>query len=203
MHLADLGVDLASFSAHKFYALKGTGALYVRRGVRLESLVHGGGQERGRRAGTENTLGIASFGAMADQRDKLDAKIDQMRQLRDRFEMTVRARIPGVHVIGARLPRLANTSSMILDGVDGETLLMNLDVLGFAVSTGAACSSGNPEPSPVLLAMGFTRAQAQSSLARESWDGRRRQPKSIAFVEALVSTLVERLRQMRAQVAND
>ncbi len=156
INLHELGVDLASFSGHKFYALKGVGALYIKRGVFMESLIHGGGQERGRRAGTENIVGIASFGEMAGQAADIPARMENMRRLRDRFEENVCATIPGVTFLCRSLPRICNTSSLLIDGVDGETLLMNLDVQGFAVSTGAACSSGNPEPSPVLLAMGLS-----------------------------------------------
>ncbi len=162
--LGDLGVDLASFSGHKFYALKGAGALYVRRGVQLESLIHGGGQERHRRGGTENTLAICAFGAMAGRAGEVAERAEAVRALRDGFEARVLTEIDGARVTGGGSPRLANTSSLVLPGVDGETLLMNLDLRGFAVSTGAACSSGSPEPSSVLLAMGLSRSEAQSSL---------------------------------------
>ncbi len=162
--LHELGVDFASFSGHKFYALKGVGALYVRRGGILESLIHGGGQERNRRGGTENILAICSLGAMAKRVIDVEASALRMRRLRDHFENRVNTEIEGIRVTGALAPRLPNTSSLVIEGVDGETLLMNLDMRGFAVSTGAACSSGSPEPSPTLLAMGLTRSEAQSSL---------------------------------------
>jgi cysteine desulfurase len=164
LNLAGLGVDLATFSGHKFYALKGAGFLYVRRGVQLESLIHGGGQERHRRGGTENVLAIASLGAMCDRRDEITPMAAHMKNLRDTFEARVRAEINDVTITGAVGERIGNTSSLVIPGVDGETMLMNLDLLGFAVSTGAACSSGSPEPSPVLLAMGLTRSEAQASL---------------------------------------
>lgn len=164
LNLRDLGIDLATFSGHKFYALKGAGVLYVRRGVNIESLIHGGGQERHRRGGTENVLAIASLGAMCELRDQVGPRATELERERDRMEQRLLAEIPGLHLTGAGSPRLPNTSSMVIEGVDGETLLMNLDLRGYAVSTGAACSSGSPEPSPVLLAMGLTRAEAQSSL---------------------------------------
>jgi cysteine desulfurase len=164
LHLKELGVDLASFAGHKFYALKGAGFLFVRRGVQLESLVHGGGQERHRRGGTENVLAIASLGVMCDMKNEIEPQRERLRVLRDRLEARLLAEIPELTLTGAESPRLVTTSSMLIPGVDGETLLMNLDLRGFAVSTGAACSSGNPEPSPVLLAMGLTRDEAQSSL---------------------------------------
>lgn len=157
-------VDYASFSAHKFYALKGTGLLYAKRGAPLEALILGGGQERHRRGGTENVLGIAAFGHMAGFLNLTIQKQKEIESLRDHFEARVAAEISGVKITGKRAPRLANTSSLVIAAIDGETLLMSLDLQGYAVSTGAACSSGNPEPSPVLLAMGLTREEAQSSL---------------------------------------
>lgn len=164
LNLPELGVDLASFAGHKFYALKGGGVLYARRGVNLNSLISGGGQERGRRAGTENLLAIASLGHMCGRADEILPQALRLRALRDHMEERILKEITGVRINGQSGARLPNTSSMLIDGVDGETLLMNLDVRGYAVSTGAACSSGSTEPSPVLLAMGLTRAEAQSSL---------------------------------------
>jgi cysteine desulfurase len=164
LNLSELGVDLASFSGHKFYALKGSGVLYARRGIQIESLIHGGGQERHRRGGTENLLAAASLGAMCELKSLVAPKALEVGQMRDLLERRVLQEIEGVALTGAESPRLPNTSSMVIEGIDGETLLMNLDMRGFSVSTGAACSSGSPEPSPVLLAMGLTRAEAQSSL---------------------------------------
>lgn len=164
LNVRTLGVDLATFSGHKFYALKGCGVLYARKGISLISQIHGGGQERGRRAGTENALAIASLGYMCSLGDKIFSEALRLRQLRDHMEQRILNEISGVKLTGADSVRLPNTSNMTIADVDGETLLMNLDVHGFAVSTGAACSSGNPEPSPVLLAMGLSRGEAQSSL---------------------------------------
>lgn len=164
LNLRELGVDMASLSGHKFYALKGCGVLFTRKGLNIESSIHGGGQERGRRAGTENILSIASLGFMAARGAEIVPQGERLRVLRDEMEKKIQSLIPGVRVTGASGLRIPHTSSLVLDGVDGETLLMNLDVRGFAVSTGAACSSGSPEPSPVLLAMGLARDEAQSSL---------------------------------------
>jgi cysteine desulfurase len=160
----ELNVDLASFVGHKFYSLKGAGVLYSRKGLNLEPLIHGGGQERHRRGGTENALAIAALGMMSEQKEMVAVKAEEMGKLRDHFEARVLAEIPFVTITGPDAPRLPNTSSLVISGVDGEMLLMNLDIKGFSVSTGAACSSGSPEPSPVLLAMGLSRAEAQSSL---------------------------------------
>lgn len=168
IHLKRLDVDMASFAAHKFYGLKGCGILYVKKGIELESLVHGGGQERGRRGGTENSIAIASFGKMAELSATISDHCEQMRVLRDFFESEVLRRIPNCTINGVRdrqtSPRLSNTSNITIGEIDGEVLLMNLDMAGFSVSTGSACSSGSQDPSPVLLAMGLSREEAQSSL---------------------------------------
>lgn len=163
-NLSDLGVDYATISAHKFYALKGCGVLFARKNAPYINLVHGGGQERSRRGGTENILGIATLGVMVDELSQVSAKETEIRILRDYFETEIKVQIPDVSITCEKSTRLANTSSLVIPGVDGETLLVSLDLKGFAVSTGAACSSGNPEPSPVLLAVGLTRQEAQNSL---------------------------------------
>lgn len=164
LNFRELGVDMATISGHKFHALKGCGVLFQRKGLSLTSLIHGGGQERGRRGGTENTLAIASLGYMALKKDEIYPQMNRIQKLRNHMEDRILAEIPNVKINGREGLRLPNTSSLVLDDVDGETLLMNMDVRGFAVSTGAACSAGNPEPSPTLLAMGLTRVEAQSSL---------------------------------------
>ena len=161
--LETLRVDMASFSSHKIYAMKGAGALYVKKGTPFSSLTRGGSQERGRRAGTENLAAIASFAFMADQINPLEVE-QKLKPLRDGFETWITKHIAGVSILGQNSPRLPNTSCFLVDSVSGESLLMNLDIRGHSVGTGAACSSGNPEPSPVLLALGLSRSQAQSSL---------------------------------------
>lgn len=195
VNLKEWRVDLATFSGHKFYALKGVGLLYARRGLTLESLIAGGGQERGRRAGTENLLAIASFGAMASRNSEVVIRSQQMEELRNHMEAEILKRISGVQLTGSENLRVANTSSMIIEGIDGETLLMNLDMRGFCVSTGAACSAGSPEPSPVLLAMGFSRREAQSSLRVSlGWETTREDVD--LFIESLAQ-VVSRLRSFR------
>ncbi len=197
LNLHELGVNYATFSAHKFYSLKGTGFTFVKRGSIYESLIHGGAQERHRRGGTENVLGISALGAMAPLLKDVEAKSVQVGALRNYFEAKLVQEIPDIKLIGSQTPRLANTSSFLIDGADGETLLMSLDLKGFAVSTGAACSSGNPEPSPVLLAMGFSRHQAQTSL-RISFGWESTQEEVDSFLVALVS-VAQRLRGLREQ----
>lgn len=193
LNLHELGVDLASFSAHKFYALKGCGVLYARKGTPVQSLIHGGGQERGRRAGTENILSIASLGYVCREgRTQIAPQAERLTELRDQLEQRILRDINDVQITGQNGLRLANTSNLTLKGIDGETLLMNLDVRGFAVSTGAACSSGSQQPSPVLIGMGLTRGEAQSSL-RISLGWQTTAGELDAFADCLQST-VTRLR---------
>ena len=194
----DLDVDLASFSGHKFYALRGAGVLFCKRGVNIEPLIHGGGQERSRRAGTENLLAIASLAAMAPRLADLEAQLLQTESLRAQLESFVLHEISGATVTGKGVRRLANTSSLVIPEVDGETLLMNLDMEGFCVSTGAACSSGSQEPSPALRAMGLSRDEAQSSL-RVSLGWETTAEEISAFCETL-ARVVKRVRGLKPDV---
>lgn len=197
LNLQDLKIDYATFSAHKYYALKGCGVLFVRRGSPYLNLIHGGGQERGRRGGTENVLALWSLQQMLPQLIQLESKNEKIRELRDYFEMNIQNKVSGVSITACESPRLANTSSLVIKDVDGETLLMSLDLKGFAVSTGAACSSGNPEPSPVLLAMGLSREEAQSSL-RVSLGWKTQREEIDLFMTALVE-VIERIRKIKLE----
>lgn len=197
LNLQELKIDYATFSGHKFYALKGCGVLFVRRGSPFVNLIHGGGQERGRRGGTENVLAIWSLQQMLPLLKRLETKNTEVRELRDHFEMNIQNKISGVTITASEGLRLANTSSLVIQDVDGETLLMSLDLKGFAVSTGAACSSGNPEPSPVLLSMGLSREEAQSSL-RVSLGWHTTLEEVDLFISALVE-VVERIRKIKAE----
>jgi cysteine desulfurase len=155
------GVDLLSLSAHKMHGPKGAGALWVRRGVAVEPLIAGGGQEKRLRSGTENTSAIAGFGAAADAaRDSLGEDAPRMAALRDRLEAGVLRAVSGTRVVAAGAPRLPNTSAILFDGVSGESLMIALDLEGIAVSVGSACSSGTVSPSPALLSLGLTREEA-------------------------------------------
>jgi len=158
-----LGADLLTISAHKLYGPKGVGALYVKRGTALRAFVHGGSQERNRRAGTENVAGIVGFGkAAALVREELPSDGPRLCELRDRFESKVLA-IAGARRNGGGV-RVPNTSNVSFDGVDAESLLLALDLAGVAASTGAACAAGGIDPSHVLRAMGLTLGEVQSSL---------------------------------------
>lgn len=189
----DLDLNYATFSAHKFYALKGSGVLYIKKGSPYTNLIYGGAQERFRRGGTENVLGIACLGFMLNKYDQLENKIRDITKLRDLMESKILKNISSVRVTASGAGRLGNTSSLLIDDVDGEILLMSLDLDGFAVSTGAACSSGSPEPSPVLLAIGLTRAEAQNSL-RVSLGWNTNEDEIIEFVDTL-KTCVVRIRE--------
>ena len=159
-------VDLLSISGHKMYAPQGTGILFIRSGVHVDPLLHGGPQERQRRAGTENVPGIVALGRAAELAQTWlasDAPA-QLATLRDKLETGLLATIPNTHVNGSTTHRSPNTTNLRFDGVDAEALLIALDMQGIAASFGAACQSGATEPSHVLLAMGLTSAEARSSL---------------------------------------
>jgi cysteine desulfurase len=168
--VASLGVDFYSMSAHKLYAPKGVGALYIRKGTRWSPVTFGGHHERDRRPGTENVPGIVGFGAAAQVAGRagagLSAGLDcsAIGTLRDRLEAAVLDRIPGTGVNGARASRVPNTTNIYFDGIDGEALVIALDLAGFAVSTGSACSSGAVTPSHVLTAMGLRAERARASI---------------------------------------
>jgi cysteine desulfurase len=160
-----LGVDLYSVSAHKIYGPKGVGALYVRKGTKLAPIAFGGHHERDRRPGTENVPGIVAFGAAAELAGRhLLAESERLAALRDRLENTLLERIPASGVNGSRWNRVPNTSNLYFDGIDGEAMVISLDLRGFAVSTGAACSSGAIAPSHVLTAMGLSDDRARASM---------------------------------------
>ena len=189
----ELGVDYLTVGAHKFHGPLGAAALWVRKGVEIAPYLVGGGQERRRRAGTENVAALAGFGeAVAAASDELAERQSFLAGLRDRFEAGLRC-LPGtsgpiVHCAGS--PRLPNTSHIAIPDVEGESLLIRLDVAGFAVSTGAACSSGTVEPSKALLAMGLSRDEALSSL-RVSFGMMNRPEEVDRFLDVLAREVAE------------
>ncbi|MCB0393329.1 MAG: cysteine desulfurase [Bdellovibrionales bacterium] len=191
---SDLDIDYGTVSSHKFYSLRGCGVAFCRSGFTPTSLIHGGGQERGRRAGTENLLALLSFAESFKVHDKLEERIENLRVLRDEMEELVAQSITGSTITGKNQKRLCNTSSIVIPGIDGETLLMNLDMKGFSVSTGAACSSGSQEPSPALRAMGLSIDEAQATL-RLSLGFKNTKEEVLQFVEQLKKT-VERLHSL-------
>jgi cysteine desulfurase len=190
-----LGCDLLSLSAHKLYAPKGVGALYVRRGTRLAPQNVGGHQERERRGGTEAVPLIVAFGEAARlTRIELEARAARVRTLRDRFESGVAERVPSVVFNGDRERRLPGVSNISFRYIEGEGLLINLDMQGVAVSTGSACSSGSLEPSPVIRALGrddeLARGSIRFSLGKDTTD------EEIAYVLEALPHAVENLRRL-------
>ena len=161
----EAGCDLLSLSGHKFYGPKGIGALYIREGTRLDPLIAGGQQERGFRAGTENLPGIVGLGkAITLAAENLDRNAGHMRRMRDRLTDGLLASVPGAAMNGPKEERLPNNCSIRFDGIDGEALLLRLDLAGIAASAGSACTAGNQETSHVLKAIGLTEEEAGSSL---------------------------------------
>jgi len=188
-----LGVDLYSISGHKLYAPKGVGALYVRQGTPLHSIHFGGRHERERRPGTENVPGAVALGTACESALKhLAHESVRLIALRDRLEAGILDRIPSSGVNGRRSARTPNTTNIYFDGVEGEAIVISLDLKGFAVSSGSACSSGAVEPSPILLAMGLAPERARASL-RFSLGGSNDQPQ----VDALIDAVTESVAQLR------
>lgn len=195
LNVEELGCDLLTMSAHKLYAPKGIGALYVRRGVRLTGQNIGGHQERERRAGTENVPGIVAFGEAAKlAREELHERTAHDSSLRDKFERKVTELIPDVVMNGDRDRRLSHLSNISFRYIEGEGLLINLDLQGVAVSTGSACSSGTLEPSPVIRALGVSDEIARGSI-RFSF-GKENTEADVDYVVEVLVQAVERLRAL-------
>ncbi len=194
LNVGDLNVDLLSLSAHKLYGPKGVGALYCRKGVRLEPLIHGGAQERRRRAGTENVAGIVGLAkALELARQEQGAENERLTTLRDRLIQGLQ-KIPATKVNGSLVHRLPNNVNVCFQYIEGESMLLNLDLKGIAASSGSACTSGSLDPSHVLLAMGLTHEIAHGSLRLTL--GRSTTETEIDYVLQEIPVIVERLRQM-------
>jgi len=165
INVNDMRVDMLSISAHKFYGPKGVGALYIRRGIRMNGLIHGGAQERSFRAGTENTAGIVGMGkAIEIAVQEMQNNSQGIRNLRDMMIQEVLNLIPGSTVNGSLIKRLDNNCHFSFSGIDGEALLLRLDLAGIAASGGSACTSGNREPSHVLQAIGLDEKRIKGSI---------------------------------------
>ncbi len=161
----ELGVDLLSMSAHKLYGPKGVGALYIRKGTRLVSFMHGGEQERNRRASTENVAGIVGFGkAVEITQQEMNEEAERVKCLRDKLVQDLLERIEHTRLNGHPVKRLPNNVNITIDFVEGESILLNLDLKGICASTGSACSTASLEPSHVLLAIGLSHEQSHGSL---------------------------------------
>lgn len=189
-----LKLDLLSISGHKMYAPKGVGALYVRGGTRVQQLMYGGHHQRGYRPGTENVAAIVGLGKASEiARKLLAADAERVESLRDELERGLLDRVPDARVNGAGAARTPNTTNITFAGIDGEALVIALDLKGLACSTGAACSSGAVEPSHVLTAIGLNGADARSSLRFSL--GRHTTPEEVAFALEVIPAAVAKLRE--------
>lgn len=188
-------VDLLSVSGHKLHAPKGVGALYVRRGTKIRPLIVGGHQERGRRAGTENVASVAGFGLACElAAGNIGHENTVVRGMRDRLEKELVARVPDSRVNGDVENRLPNTANISFDYIEGEGILLLLDRIGVAASSGSACTSGSLEPSHVLRAMGIPFTQAHGSIRFSL--SRYNSPAQVDYVVDALPLIVERLRQI-------
>lgn len=190
-----LSVDMLSISGHKLYSPKGTGALYIRKGLRIENLLHGGAQEKKKRAGTENVPGIVAFGAACKlAKDNLQTHMENLTNLREKLMQGVLERIPHTIITGDRQQRLPGTASFCFHFIEGEALLLSLDLVGIAGSSGSACTSGSLDPSHVLMGIGLTHEVAHGSLRLSLSDFTTEE--EIDYVLEQLPPIVERLRNM-------
>ncbi len=196
IRVKEIGCDLLSISGHKIHAPQGVGALYVRKGTTLEPLFHGGSHERSRRAGTENVPGIVGLGKAAELAIKAfeNREDREIAALRDRLEAAILENVEAAAVNGDGAPRVPNTSNIYFDYIEGEAMVIALDLKGLAVSTGAACSSGAIEPSHVLTAMGLRPDRARASLRFSL--GKQNTADDVDFAIQLVPASVARLREI-------
>ncbi len=201
VNVDEMGVDLLSMSAHKLYGPKGIGALYIRKGTRLVTFMHGGEQERGRRASTENVPGIVGFGhAVALASEEMSAEAERLTSLRNRLIDGLMEKIDHTRLNGHPTQRLPNNANVSIAYVEGESMCLNLDFDGICVSTGSACSSASTEPSHVMLALGMSPLEAHSSLRMSL--GRWTTEEDIATVLEVLPRVVGKLRAMSPLLKN-
>lgn len=193
----EMNIDLLSMSAHKFYGPKGVGALYVRRNVNFSKIQDGGHQERNKRAGTENVPGIVGMGkAITIAHNNIEKNNSHLQNLRNFYISQVEEKIPDVKINGDRKDRLPGNANISFKGVDGESLLLNLDLKGICASSGSACSSGSIDPSHVLLAIGLESEEAQGAL-RVTF-GKENTKEDVDYLIENLVEIVEKLRNMRS-----
>lgn len=191
----EMNIDLLSISAHKFHGPKGVGALYIRKGVKIENLLHGGAQELGRRATTENVAGIVGMAqALTEAVEDMEEKTKKLVKLRDRIIDGILETVPYTRLNGHRTERLPNNTSFCFRYIEGESLLLSLDMMGYVVSSGSACTSGSLDPSHVLLGIGLPHEIAHGSL-RASLSEFTTEEEVDSFIKA-VGPIVQRLRDM-------
>jgi len=193
--VSKLGVDMLSLSAHKIYGPKGVGALYLRKGLKITPLLHGGHHEKNRRAGTENVAGIAGFGKAAELAAKnMREEVTNIKALRDRLEKGILEKIKYTYLNGHPENRLCNTANISFEFLEGESIILNLDMEGISVSTGSACTSGSLEPSHVLTAMGIDTVRTQGSIRFSL--GKWNSEEDIDYVIRILPPIIEKLRKM-------
>lgn len=187
-------IDLLSLSGHKFYGPKGTGALYIRKGTRIQNFIHGGGQEKKRRAGTENVPGIVGLGTAIERAvNEMPEETKRLSALRDELTREL-LKIPATHLNGHPTKRLPNNTNIIFEYIEGESILLFLNMKGICASTGSACNSASLEPSHVLTAMGISHEIAHGSIRLTV--GERTTEEDVKFVIAALTETVEKLRAM-------
>jgi cysteine desulfurase len=195
INVSELNVDMLSMSAHKFYGPKGVGALYVRKGVKLTSFMHGGAQERGRRASTENVPGIIGLAKALELADmNMEQHNRKLVALRDRTIEEIEKKIPFVRLNGHREKRLPGNVNFSFEFIEGESLLLMLDLKGIAASSGSACTSGSLDPSHVLLAIGLPHEKAHGSLRITFGD--ENTDEDVDYLMEVLPEIVRRLREM-------
>ncbi|MCF7810127.1 cysteine desulfurase [bacterium] len=195
INVTKMNVDIASVSSHKIYGPKGVGALFIREGIEVQPMTYGGHQERGVRSGTENMPGIVGLGKAAEIcRSEINAEAERLTALRDLLYKQITAELDEVHLNGHPQKRLPGNLNLTFDGIEGEALLMALDLENIAVSSGSACSSGSTAPSPVLTAIGLTDEEAQSSLRITL--GRENTRQDMEITANVIIKTVKRLRAM-------
>lgn len=195
INVDDLGIDMLSASAHKLHGPKGVGFLYIRKGVKIRSFIHGGAQERGRRAGTENVPGIVGFGAAVKAAfTEMEERSAEIQKLRDYLIEKIQKEVPYCRLNGDRERRLPNNANFSFDFIEGESLLIMLDMKGICASSGSACTSGSLDPSHVLLAIGLPHESAHGSLRLTISEENTME--EMDYVVEAIKEIVDRLRQM-------
>lgn len=202
LNVDEYNIDLMTMSGHKFYAPKGIGALYIRKGVKITSIQQGGAQERNLRAGTENVPGIVGMGKAAELAyNELEERVRHVSSLRDILIEGIQKKIPNVKLNGHRVKRMPGNVNFSFVGVEGEALLLSLDIKGIAASSGSACTSGSLDPSHVLLAMGISHEVAHGSLRISL--GRKNTLEDVQYCLEVLPGIIERLRSMSALDGNN
>jgi cysteine desulfurase len=195
LNVKKIGVDLLSISAHKFHGPKGIGALYIREGISIDPILHGGGQERDIRSGTENVASVVGLGKACElAREAVDVLMDEIRKMRDALQERISAAVPGLTINGHPLSRLPNCLSVSVPAIMGETIVRDLDARGIAVSAGSACTSHSVEISHVLLAMGLPKETAQGTVRLSL--GIMNTPVEIEYAAAAFVEVVEKLKTL-------